>query len=790
MPALTRKLFRDLWHIRGQALAIALVIGCGIGMFVLSKSSLASLDHARDSYYQHTRLAHIVAPVVRAPVSITRDIAALNGVARVESRVRASALLDVPGYSAPVSAQVLSLPAYPGQAINDLVLRQGYWPRPSHPDRVLLLESFASAHNLHVGDRLDILLMGRKLRLQVAGMVLSAEHIYAIPPGDIVPDDRRYGVLWMSREALATALNLDGATNDILVRLEHHSTPALESEIIRRIDRLLEPYGAIGAYGRNQQISDQFLSNEIQQLETMSWALPPIFLLVSGFLLQIVVSRLIATERENIGLLKAFGYTGRTVAGHYLALIGIIAVGGALLGIGMGIGLAQGLNQMYLQYFKFPELRLIIPPSAPLISVVVSLAIAALSTRRAVMDSARLQPAVAMAPPAPPDYSAGLRQLEQLGTKLSLPARMVMRHLLRWPGRALMTLLGIALSMALLIGSSFSLDAIRHLVDVSFNLADRQDVRVSFTEPQPERILLELSRLPGVLQSEGFTAASVRMQNGVYSRNEGIIGMDANPELGRLIDEDYRPVTIPEQGLLLSRSLAQRLSVSRGELVTVTFREGERHTYRLPVAGIVESYIGTGAYMRRAALNALAGTDTVLSGANLAVDPDHLAALYDALKSTPRIAGVALLNEAQVAFHETLQESVGTMIFFNTLFAGLIVIGVVYNSARVSLSERGRELASLRVLGLSRIEVSRILLNELWLLALSSLPLGAALGWGLAWGLTLSLDTELFRIPLVIENRTYAYGALIVCLATFVSGWIVRYRVRRLDLVSVLKTRE
>lgn len=790
MPALTRKLIRDLWHIRGQALAIALVIGCGIGMFVLSKSSLASLEQARDHYYQNTRLAHVIAPVVRAPNAMLHPIRTISGVARAESRIRTSALWDIPGFSAPVTGQVLSLASDPGQAINDLVLQSGYWPRASQADQVLLLESFARAHELRSGDTISIVLMGHKLSLQVAGTVLSAEHIYAIPPGDIVPDDRRYGVLWMQRDALAKALNLDGAANEFLVRLEHRHTRASEAEVIRQLDSLLEPYGAIGAYGRDQQLSDQFLSNELKQLETMSWALPPIFLLVSGFLLQIVISRLVATERENIGLLKAFGYSGKAVALHYLALISIIATVGSLLGIVLGIVLADGLNQMYLQYFQFPELPLRIPPSSPIIGVFTSLGIALVSTRRAVSTSARLQPAVAMTPPAPPDYSASLRQLESFGRRLSLPSRMVLRHLLRWPGRALMTLLGIALSMALLIGSSFSLDAIRHMVDVSFNLADRQDIRVSFSDPQPERILLELSRLPGVLRAEGFKAASVQLRNGLYTRNEAILGIDSEPELGRLINANYQPVTIPQEGLLLTRSLAERLNVSRGDQIQALFREGHRYHHTITVAGIVESYIGTGAYMHRKALNELEGTDALLSGINLAIDPRQQSALYKALKSTPSVAGVALLNEAQVAFHETLQESMGSMVFFNTLFAGLIVIGVVYNSARVSLSERGRELASLRVLGLSRSEVSRTLLLELWLLALCSLPLGAALGWVLAWALTLSLDTELFRVPLIIENQTYAYGALIVCLATFASGGIIRYRVRRLDLVAVLKTRE
>lgn len=784
---LNRKLLRDLWHIRGQALAIAVVIGCGIGMYVMSKATLESLLQARSDYYHREHLAEIIAPVVRAPRSVVDALNQVSGVALVQSRIRRAALVDVPGFSAPITSQLISLPHNSSVAISDLILRSGRQPDPSHPEEVLLLQTFADAHELKSGDHLYATLNGSRRQLTIAGTVLSPEHIYTIPPGDIVPDNKRFGVIWMQRLLLADAFNFRGAANEFVATLGHH---AIEADVIQAFDRILEPYGAVGAYGRDHQISDQFLSNEIDQLQTMSWVLPPIFLLVSGFLLHIVLSRLIATERENIGLLKAFGYTDRAVATHYLSLVTIIALLGAAIGLVLGISLSRGMNSMYLEYFHFPSLPFVLPSSVPVTAFVVSLAVAIVATLGAVRDSARLQPAVAMIPPAPPDYSSRLRGLEQWGARLSQPARMILRHILRWPGRALMTSLGIALSMALLIGSSFSLDAIRHMVDVSFNLVDREDIRISFAEKRPLSILHDVQRLPGVLLAEGFSAVPVTLRNGPIHRNEAILGYDRNPQLSRVIDSQYRPVEIPAEGLLLTRSLAERLQVGRGDIVEMQLREGRRNTYFVHVAAIVESYMGTGAYMNRLALDRLTGETHQLSGANLSIDSSQQDALYAALKATPVVAGIALLNEAQHSFDQTMQESMGTMVFFNTLFAALIVIGVVYNSARVALSERGRELASLRVLGLSQREVSFILLGELWFLTIISLPLGALLGWLLAWGLTLSLDTELFRIPLIIENRTYAYGALIVCLATLGSGRLIRRRIRKLDLIAVLKTRE
>lgn len=787
LSSLQRKLLRDLWHIRGQALAIAVVIGCGIGMYVMSKATLASLEQARSSYYQQQHLAQIIAPVVRAPKSVAAMLQQVPGVSRVQSRITRSALVEVPGFSTPITSALISLPPDSGIAISDLILRSGRQPDPRHPEEVLVLKTFADAHGLQPGALLFATINGSRRQLTVAGTVLSPEHIYTIPPGDIVPDNKRFGVLWMRRTLLADAFSFRGAANSFVATLGRQ---ARQAEVILAFDRILEPYGPTGAFGRDQQVSDQFLSNEIDQLRTMSWVLPPIFLLVSSFLLHIVLSRLIATERENIGLLKAFGYTNRAIATHYLGLVVIIAVWGAAIGLVLGISLSRGMNTLYLEYFHFPSLPFVLPPAVPLTAFLVSIVVAVVATLGSVRDSARLQPAVAMVPPAPPDYSRHLRSLEQWGRKLSQPARMVLRHLLRWPGRAAMTIVGIALSMALLIGSSFSLDAIRHMIDVSFNLVDRQDLRISFVEKRPRAILHEISRLPGVLLTEGYSVVPVTLRNGPIKRNEVLLGYDTQPELARVIDQHYQPVTIPEDGLLLTRSLAERLQAGRGDILEVQVREGRRGVYQVPISGIVESYLGTGAYMNRHALDRLTGETAQISGANLRIDADQKEALYSTLQATPVVAGIALLNDAQKAFDQTLKESMGTMVFFNTLFAGLIVVGVVYNSARVALSERGRELASLRVLGLTRREVSFILLAELWILTLLSLPLGALLGWLLAWGLTLSLDTELFRIPLIIENRTYVYGAVVICIATWGSGRLIRRRVRQLDLVAVLKTRE
>ncbi|WP_204903042.1 ABC transporter permease [Microbulbifer mangrovi] len=787
LAPLDRKLARDLWAIKGQALAIAVVIGCGVGMYLMSKGMLASLADTRAAYYERYRFADVWVPVKRAPSAQLAHITELPGVRRAETRIRAGVILDVEGASAPITGEIQSLPFIRGPHINDFVLRRGRYPDPVREEEVLALEAFADAHNLAPGDHLYAILNGTKKKLTISGIALSPEYVYAISPGEIVPDKKRFGVLWMNRDALANAFDLDGAFNEVVLLT---STGDNQEPLLEQLDRLLKRYGATGAYGRDQQISDQFLTNEIQELETLGRLLPPIFLLVAAFLLNVVIGRLVDTEREQIGLLKAFGYSNSAVALHYLKMIGVITFLGIVVGVALGLWLGHGLARLYMDYFKFPFLLFRAPPEVYLVGIGFCLLVSAAGTFTAVRKVVRLDPAVAMVPPPPPDYSRSGRWLEMLTRWIDQPSRMILRHLYRWPKRAAMSCIGIAMSMGLLIGASFSMDAVMVMVDISFNVIDRQDVTVNFVEPRNIRAVQDVLHAPGAMTAEPFRAIPVVLRNGPRTRREAVIGLAPQPELSRVVDTDLNPVVLPDYGIVLSDKLAELLAIETGDTLRMEVRTGRRPEVDVVVSGIVKTYMGTAAFMDLAEMNRMLRDDMVISGTYLLIDPEQADAFYRALKNTPVVAGVSLQEQAQNAFYDTLQDSLGTFVFFNTLFAGLIAIGVVYNSARISLSERGRELASLRVLGLTRGEVSYILLGELAVLTLLALPLGALLGYLLAWTLVQSFDTELFRIPLIINPSTYGHAALVVLFSAAASGLLVHRRIQRLDLIAVLKTRE
>jgi putative ABC transport system permease protein len=784
VTALSIKLWRELWALRGQTLAIALVTASGIAVFVMAIGALASLDATRTAFYERYRFAEVFATLKRAPERLAETIAELPGVQAVETRVVVTADLAVPGFDEPVLGRLLSLPEFGEAILNVPHLRQGRLPEAGRLDEALISEAFAEAHMLRPGDHVFANLEGTRRRLDITGIALSPEYVYAMAPGALLPDDERYGILWLPRPALAAAFDLDGAFNDISLTLLRGARP---EAVIDPLDRLLDAYGGQGAYPRADQLSHFFLDEEIQQLAVIAAALPVIFLAVAVFLLNTVTARLVAMEREAIGVLKAFGYSSVAIGLHYVKLVLFMTLPGIVLGLLGGIWLARALTVLYTQFFRFPFIQLVLEP-LPLVAVVlVTLTAALLGSAGAVRAASRLAPAEAMRPPTPPSYQ-GLAWLTRL--HLDQPSLMILRHLVRFPLRAVFSVAGIAAAVAILLTSQHFLDAVEVLLEHEFEEARRYDLAVSFFEPQHGRAIAELRNIPGVLAVEPQRQLAVRFVNGSIRERGAVTGVLPDARLERILDAAGHPLAVPADGLVLSLALARKLAVGRGSRLTVEVLEGRRPVLDLHVAAIVETYLGTAAYMHLDAMAEALREAPQPGEARLRVDPLAEAAVIRALQARPEIAGVTRRQAFIDSFRQTIGETIHITVGFYVLFASLCTIGVVYNAARIGLSERARELASLRVLGFSRSEAGYILLGEMLLLTLIALPLGALLGIGLARAIAVSMESDLFRIPFVIEPRSFAFAGMVVLAAAAGSALVVGRRIWRLDIVSALKTRE
>lgn len=785
MTALDRKLLRDLLQMKGQALAICAVLACGVAMFVMSLTTLASLEQTMDRYYRDYRFADVFVSLKRAPNALAERIEAIPGIARLQTRVVADVSLHVPGLDDPAVARLISLPDRGSPVVNDLYLRRGRWIEPDRTGEVMVSETFAQAHNLWPGDTVRIVINQRQRDLTIVGIALSPEFIYEIREGELLPDPLRFGVFWMSRRELAAAFDMEGAFNNVVISL---MPTASEQEVIAQLDRLTERYGGLGAFGRDEQTSHRFISGEIDQLRGMATIVPVIFLAVTAFLFNMVISRMIATQREQIAALKAFGYTRREIGAHYGTFVGLIVLGGVLVGTGAGMWLGQSLVELYVRFFKFPLLQYVIDFRAIAPAIVFSAAAAIAGTFTAVRRAVLLPPAESMRPEPPANFRPTFIERMGLQRLFSQSARMVLRNLERQPVKSLLTCFGMALASSILILGNLNTDIIDRLVDFEFNLTQRQDMTVAFAEPASADAVRELTRMPGVVHAEAFRAVPIRIRSAHITRRTSLLGIASQRDLFRLLDADEDEIAIPPDGLLLSASLSKLLHVEIGEFVSVEVLEGRRPSRDVLIAGVIEDYSGLAAYMDINSLWRLLREQDTVSGAFLAIDHAHTASLFTRLRETPRIAAVTIKRAAIESFQETIAQNLMTMRAFTVAFASIIAFGVIYNSARISLSERGRELATLRVIGFTRGEISLLLLSELSLLTLASIPIGLVFGSWLSMFTIESLQTEHQRLPFVISLRTYGFAAIVTIIAALLSGLVVRRRLDRLDLIAVLKS--
>jgi putative ABC transport system permease protein len=788
MRALDHKLWRDLWKLRGQSIAVAAVMASGVACFLMFMSTLDSLLLSRDLYYTDYRFADIFVPIKRAPEPVARRLAAIEGVDKVDTRVVAPLTIDIEGFHEPVVGTITSIPDSGEPLLNRLYLRAGRLIEAGRNDEIIISEAFAEAHKLKPGDSLHVIIKGKREQLRIVGTGGSPEYVHQVPPGGSFPDYERYGIMWMGRTPLSRAYDMDGAFNQVVLTL---ARDADEQDVMDQVDEFLKRYGGVGAIARKDQASHRFLAQELSQLENVSGIFPMIFLGVAAFLLNVVVTRLVGTQREQIAALKAFGYSNFTVALHYLQMIMVIVLAGIVVGVAVGAWLGHMLSEIYVDYFRLPFLNFTLEPlriiQASLITVVAGL----LGTLAAVRSAVRLKPAEAMRPEAPAVYRTSL--IEELGLKrlLSAPTRMILRNLGHKPVKSLLSTLGIALAVAILMTGRFQEDSSDYMMYVHYVLSRRDDLAVQFNETTSRRALTELQSLPGVEYGEPFRWVPARLRFEQRSYLTVIWAYEPGSTIKRLIDSELRIVKLPPEGIVLNEYLAKHiLGLKTGDLLTVEALEGHMPKEQVPVVALVREDLGVGAYMALGALNRLMQEGHAISGAFLYIDEQYANEIYQDLKDRPEVAGSVIRTHEIRNFHKTMDE---TLLFWTsvaTIFAIVIAVGVVYNSARITLTERSRELASLRVLGYTRGEISYILLGELALLTLAALPLGLGLGRALCGYIALSLENDMYRVPLIIEPSTYAFAALVVLVAAAVSSLLVRRRLDELDLIEVLKTKE
>ncbi len=787
LTPLDLKLFRDLGRMKGQIVAVSLVMACGLAMMIMTRSIILTLESTRDAYYQRNRLADVFASLKRAPLSLADRIAELPGVAAIEPRVVVDATLDLEGVTEPASAHLVSLPEDRPQTLNQVFIRQGRLPLTGERQQAVVSESFALANKLQIGDSIVAIINGHRDTLIICGIGLSPEFVFEARPGQTLPDNKRYGVFWMNYKAIAVPYNLDGAFNDISVDL---APGAPVGPVMAEMDRLLADFGAMGAYTQSDHNSAKRLDDELRVVRALSVAYPIVFLSVAAFMVNAVLARLVRLQREQIAQLKALGYSSWQVGRHYLNYALVIVVLGTLIGGIAGRYLGGGLINVYTLFFRFPALNFHMDYSALGLALVVSAGASIIGVVSVVWMAVKLPPAEAMRPEPPADFKPSL--LERLGiTRGSSPAfRMALRNIERRPLQAVFTIFGLALATGLMVLPGSMADSIDYLLTYQWNDVQRQDVVVFFSEPGSAPALHDLEQLHGVQRAEQVRAVQARIHHGHHSRKLSIMGLPRDADLNRLLDEERRRIVLPEEGIVMSAKLGEILGARIGDVVQVEALEGQRATRDVAIRGFMRDFAGVSAFMNIDALHRLMREGDTISGAYLAVDQAQWSEFMREVKDTPRVA-ITLVKQDQLdSFRSTTGQSIGIIRKLYLVLAIIVAFGVVYNSARVALSERSRDLATLRVIGFTQREIAGVLLGELILLIVVALPAGLLFGKGLATFVINAISTETVRMPLQISLYTYTMAVLVVFLASCASFAVVSRMLGKLEMVGVLKARD
>lgn len=792
VSVLDRKLIRDLAASRSVLAAIAAIMMIGVCCFVAMASLYFNLRESRDRYYVQARMADFWIDLKKLPLAELARIRDLPGVAQLETRIVFPVTADLDGVERPLSGEVVSLPDRRGPILNDILLRRGSWFSDERRSEVIVSDAFARARNLRPGDRIRLILNNRLEELSIVGTAIGPEYVYLIPPGGLIPDPEHFGIFYLKRSFAEEVFDFDGACNQIVGRLspEFRDRPA---EILDVMERELDPFGVFSVTPRALQPSHWFLSSALDGLRINIVILPAIFLSVAAVILNVLMMRVAEQQRTIMGTLKALGYHNGALLRHYLKFGAVIGLAGGALGGLAGYALAGVMTRLYIEFFEFP--RLVNRPYPAIIAagVAISLACALVGTVRGVRAVLRLAPAEAMRPKPPPEgRGIVLERWAWFWRKLDFRWHLVLRSIFRQRVRTLTGIFAAAVGASLIVVSLYLRDAMNAMIEFQFDKQLLSDYDVLLKDSHDLGALQDAARLPGVHRAEPLFVVGCTFRNGPRSRKGAITGIRRDAQLTVPRDAGGNRVPVPDVGLLLTQRLAEILGVAPGDTLTVEPVIGRREPRSVPVARVVDSYIGLAAYADFEYLNRLMGEEHALTAVQLAAEPsgDRAGEFYREVKRIPAVQTVNAIRGQKAQLEAVLVKQTMIAIYVTIAVAGLMFFGSVLNSSLISLAERRREIATFRVLGYRPGEVDRIFLRESLAVNLLGTLLGLPLGVWLARVTSTLYDTDLYRIPFVIRPESHAVTVLLGLSFVLLAHLPVRAVIRRMNWLDALNVRE
>ncbi|MCX7921241.1 MAG: FtsX-like permease family protein [Clostridia bacterium] len=787
MGILNKMLFREIIKSKSQFLAAVAVIFAGISVFSASYMSYLNLKNSKDYYYEKYKFLDYYAEAKNITPEVLKQVKALDGVKEANVRISEDVGVDM-GKDKRITLRLISMPDDKKSIINDIFFTSGTYFSSKFQNSCMVNRKFAEYYRLSEGDVLKAVINLRIYELKIDGIVESPEFIYTMKSvTSISPSAENFGIVYIKESTARTILGYGNSYNQLHVLFEKNADIKATKD---KIEKLLKPYGFSNGIERKDQLSHKMLIDDIEQLEEMSVMFPAIFLTVAAMIIYVMQRRLISTQRTLIGVMKAFGYTNKRILLHYILFSLLISVVGSVLGVAVGPYISKYITAMYTRIYSIPVLDFKFYWDILFTGVLLSMSFCLIAGYSSAKRILSIQPAEAMRSERPTSGKRiFLERIKLIWGSLNFGWKMSIRNIFRSRQRSIFTILGFIFTIMLFMISIFFIDSIDNILVQHFYKFQQQDYKIVFSKPASYYDALELSKVKGVRRSEPIMEIPVEIKKGWNKKNTLLVGLVDDNSFYNLIDENQRPIQLPNDGMLMAKSIADRLMVKAGDTVTVRFFAGTVKEKDVKVAGIVKQYTGFSCFMSLKQEGSLLEEGNFATGALIKADKGMYSAVKEELFKIPGVEVLENRLNDYKAFTKFL-ELTYMFIALMVLFASIMGFAIIFNTTVINITERRREFASLKVLGYTRGEVENVILRENLLLGFIALLPGALVGRLMCGMLGKMFVNDLFVLDVLVYPRTYIMAFASIFVFIICAQMANRNSISGLDMVEVLKNRE
>ncbi len=785
---LWRKMLRDLRENKTAYIACTIVIAIGLMVFTSMSIVIDNLNNAKNEFYDTYHFADVFIKVKSIPHTQVKQLKNIEGVDRVQGRLVRDVRVLKENSDKNIYLRLVSVDLKEEEPLNGVHQLAGF-PLTSGEKNIWIGSKFFEANSLTMGHELFVLVDGKKMKLTVVGTGQSPEFVYAMQNvQNLFPDPEAFDIAYMPYEDMEVLFANSGMVNDIVLTLQPGYTL---KDIENKLEDRLKKYGLASMVEQKDQLSNVMLTEEFKQLESTVRSVPILFLLIAALILYIMLKRLVEQQRGQIGTLKAFGYGQKEILIHYLSYGGLIGFAGGVMGGIFGSLLSESYTQIYQTFFNLPTLKNTFSPKYFFMGILLSMVCSLIAGFQGSKGVMKLQPADAMRPSTPMfGKKVWIERSTLIWETLTVQGKMAIRNISRNKGRSFFTFIGIMVTFAMIATMWSFQDLIDLMVTDQFTKVQTHDVKITFTRPLPmEQVMRELESKKGVKRVEAMLEVPVTFKNTYRKKDVMVVGLPQDSILYNILDEKENRIVLPKEGAVLAQSIADSLGVSVGDTLHMESPWAKEDILYVNVVAVIPQYLGSNVYMEQNALSQLLRQPKVATSLLLSMEETFIKALKKEYNTSETVASFEQ-NKQMVEKFQELVGSFAYMIWVMAVMAMVTGFAIVYNSSIISLAERKRELASLRVLGMTPREVLEVISFEQWTIGVVAMVAGVPLTYLLKQSMASSMSNDLYSMPVSTGASSFLVASLGTAVAMIIAQLSVARKIKKLDLVEVLKERD